>query len=320
MDATSGRVRRGLAIGCGGTLGFTWTVAALAAVRDALDWDPREADALIGTSAGAELVTMLAAGVGVDELLDAQLGRQGARPALARHHGRVPGMVPPLPRPRPGSPRLLFDRGLPLLSRVAGLAPEGGGDPAWLEELAHELVPEGTWPAHPSAWLVAMDYRTGRRVAFGSPDAPDATVAQALCASWAVPGWFPPVRIGGRRYVDGGASSTASADLLVPLDLDEVVVLAPMASGALRPPRGAARIERLALRRGMSAGLDREVAQLRRAGTTVLRIDAGDEDLAAMGANFMDHRRRPATLETALRTTRAAVERELAAHPRGALR
>ncbi|MER2208920.1 MAG: patatin, partial [Rhodococcus sp. (in: high G+C Gram-positive bacteria)] len=41
--------KRGLAIGCGGTLGFAWTVAALASVRDALDWDPREATAIIGT-------------------------------------------------------------------------------------------------------------------------------------------------------------------------------------------------------------------------------------------------------------------------------
>ena len=115
-----------------------------------------------------------------------------------------------------------------------------------------------------------------------------ATVGEALRASWAIPGWFPPVTIDGVRYIDGGAASTASVDLLLPLELDELVVLAPMASRTLKPARGAARIERGALRNSMSKGLDREIELVRAAGTRVLRIDATDDDLAVMGANFMD--------------------------------
>ncbi|XGU21294.1 patatin-like phospholipase family protein [Rhodococcus sp. 3Y1] len=46
--------------------------------------------------------------------------------------------------------------------------------------------------------------------------APKATVGEALRASWAIPGWFPPVTIDGVRYIDGGAASTASVDLLLP--------------------------------------------------------------------------------------------------------
>lgn len=65
----------------------------------------------------------------------------------------------------------------------------------------------------------------------------------------------------------------------------------------------------------MSKGLDREIEQVREAGTRVLRIDATDDDLAVMGANFMDGRRRLATFESSLRTTRESVHRELNAHP-----
>src|SRR3546814_14266131 len=117
--------RRGLAIGCGGTLGFAWTVAALASVRDALDWDPREATAIIGTSAGAEFVTMLGRGVGVDELVALQLGEPAARPALLAHTASAPGRIPPLPSLGIGTPRLLPRRQIPVLNRLSGNAPPG---------------------------------------------------------------------------------------------------------------------------------------------------------------------------------------------------
>ncbi|EME14761.1 patatin-like phospholipase family protein [Rhodococcus triatomae] len=311
MTSSDRHLRRGLVIGCGGTLGAAWAVAALAAVRDALDWDPREADVLVGTSAGAELVTMLGSGVGVDELVAMQLGEQVAHSALRTHLADAPGRFPPLPRLGFGSRRMVRNRGAGTVTALSGLLPPGGGDAAWLDRLASGVAPDRAWVAHPATWLVAMDYDTGERVAFGSPGAPEATLSQALRASWAIPGWFPPVRIGGRRFVDGGAASTASADLVAPLELDELVVLAPMASTGRVPARGAARLERLILRGWMSAGLDAELDAVRAAGTRVIRLDATAEDLAVMGPNFMDDRRRLATLESSLRTTRAAVARQI---------
>ena len=159
---------------------------------------------------------------------------------------------------------------------------------------------------HPATWLVAADTTTGEKVAFGSPGSPPATLAEAIAASWAIPGWFPPVRIGDREYVDGGTVSTASADLVIPLDLDEVVVLAPMASADPAPANGASRVERL-LRRRMTKGLDCEISQLRAAGTRVVRLEPTQQDLDTMGANFMDLRRRDSVLETAVRTSPARV-------------
>ncbi|WP_027500239.1 patatin-like phospholipase family protein [Rhodococcus sp. UNC363MFTsu5.1] len=315
MTSSDRQLRRGLVIGCGGTLGAAWTVAALASVRDALDWDPREAEVLVGTSAGAELVTMLGGGVGVDELLAMQLGEQVTDPALRTHLADAPGRFPPLPRFGLGSPRLAragLRREVAPVTALSGLLPPGGGDAGWLHQLALGMAPGRMWVSHPATWLVAMDYDSGERVAFGSPGAPEATLSQALRASWAIPGWFPPVRVGDRRFVDGGAASTASADLVASLHLDELVVLAPMASTGRVPGRGAARAERLVLRGWMSAGLDAEVAAVEAAGTRVIRLDATAEDLAVMGPNFMDDRRRLATLESSLRTTRAALAHRLA--------
>src|SRR5690606_31326795 len=88
---------------------------------------------------------------------------------------------------------------------------------------------------------------------------------------------------------------------LIPLELDEVVVIAPMTSAGGEPATGMDRVERL-LRAQMTRGLDREIAQLRAAGTRVIRVEPSAVDLAVMGPNFMDIARRAATLEIARRT------------------
>ncbi|GAA2778593.1 patatin-like phospholipase family protein [Crossiella cryophila] len=339
--------RRGLAIGCGGTLGFAWTAVALQAVERQLGWDARSAEVLVGTSAGAELVALLGSGRSADGIV-AALDGAGADSVLAGHLARHPGMRPPVPGW--GWPaRGLVGRGLrgevDLTAGLAGLLPRGRGDAGWLRDLGDQLAGAGGpsaggpsdggssgstsgqgaggpsgggpgWVTHPATWIVAADATTGVRTAFGSPTAPETTLAQAISASWAIPGWFPPVRIAGREHVDGGTISSVSADLLIPLELDELVVLAPMTSEHPVPATGLSRLERL-LRRRMTRGLDREVRQLRAAGTRVIRIEPGPAELAAMGANFMDPRRRQSTVDVSRLHTptrvRAAISNGVAA-------
>jgi NTE family protein len=300
---------RGLVIGCGGTLGFAWTVAALAAVEDALGWDARTAEVLVGTSAGAEIVAALGSGRSVADLLAALEARPGADGVLARQVAHDAGRAPRLPWPTlPGlglTAAALRGRGS-LYSGVAGLLPKGRGDAGWLREYGTELAGPDGWAEHWATWIVAADASSGERVAFGSDGAPRAGLGEAVAASWAIPGFFPPVEIQGRHYLDGGAVSPTSADLLATQGLDEVVVVAPMTSRGEAPGHGLSRLERV-LRRQMTARLDQEEALLTERGVRVVRVEPGADDLAAMGPNFLDIRRREATLETALRTSPARV-------------
>ncbi|MBW0093025.1 patatin-like phospholipase family protein [Pseudonocardia sp. KRD-184] len=80
--------------------------------------------------------------------------------------------------------------------------------------------------------------RTGPVLGAGGILGSASTVGEAVPASCSIPGWFTPQVIGGRRYVDGGVASSTSPGLLArpgAPELDEVDVLAPMASHA-RPP------------------------------------------------------------------------------------
>ncbi len=118
--------------------------------------------------------------------------------------------------------------------------------------------------------------------------------------------------IDGRRYVDGGAYSQTSADLLAGLGLDEVYVLAPMAAFVGdRPASVFQRLERR-WRQQTTRRMVRESDRVRDSGTDVTMIAPGPEDLAAFGPNVMDPSRRELVLDTALRTTRIALRRAAA--------
>ncbi|WP_280488095.1 hypothetical protein [Nocardia cyriacigeorgica] len=71
--------RRGLALGCGGTLGFAWSAAALAAVERAMGWDAREAVAIVGAPGGGAFWGLVGAGVSVPEKKDPMGGRDIVR-------------------------------------------------------------------------------------------------------------------------------------------------------------------------------------------------------------------------------------------------
>ncbi|MFI8458409.1 patatin-like phospholipase family protein [Kitasatospora sp. NPDC085464] len=367
-----GAPRRGLVLGGGGMLGAAWTVGALCAVEEAAGRQPGDADVLLGTSAGAILAAMLSGGVRPEQLRDHQRGlpiEDGPLAGIAfDYETAVGGATPPRPRAGIGSPDLLRDavrhpREYPLLTMVSAMAPHGRGSLAPVGELVRGLLGPGGWPgaAAPDTCaadvdpravgagdavgsplrVAAVDYRNGRRVVFGDPDAPAVAVADAVMASCAIPGWFAPVRLDGSAYVDGGCWSATNADLLLGRGLDEVYVLAPMALrldprperveravradgagpaargrdtlAALREwrardrPRGVLAQLVSRYRRAVTRQLLREAALLRAEGVRVQLLAPTLADLAVMGPNMMDPARRGAVLECALRTSREAL-------------
>jgi NTE family protein len=307
-------VRRGLVLGGGGVLGAAWMIGALSALADAYDWDPREADVLLGTSAGSVLCALLGNDLSVETLLNHQRGVLApGDPRIDYDHDTASGgALPPLPRPGIGSASLVgravrHPSRMPILAALAGLAPRGRGSLTPVGDLVRTVTDGTEWAPHPATWIVAMDYDTGRRVAFGRPTSPTASMPDAVMASCSIPGWYTPITIGSRRYVDGGACSPTSLDLLAGLGLDEVVVLAPMISFDYDEPTTViGRMERR-FRRAMTKRVLHEAGKVRRQGTAVTLLGPGREDLEAIGVNLMDHRRRTRVLDTSLRTTASAL-------------
>jgi NTE family protein len=309
---TSGR-RTGVVLGAGGVLGAAWTIGALCALEEVEGFDPRAADVIVGTSAGSILGALLGAGVPAGSLRDHQLGLpiDGLEYDYESGSG---GATPGRPRLGIGSPALLWRTARhPLqvtpMAALASVLPPGRGSLASIASLIDDVTGPDGWSQHPKLWVVAMDFDTGRRAVFGRDDAPRVLLSDAVSASCAIPGWFTPVVIDGRRYVDGGAYSQTSADLLAGLGLDEVYVLAPMAAFVDdRPSAVFQRLERR-WRQQTTRRMVRECDRVRDSGTDVTMIAPGPEDLAAFGPNVMDPSRRELVLDTALRTTRTALRR-----------
>jgi NTE family protein len=305
-------------LGAGGVLGAAWTIGALAGVIEVEGFDPREADVIIGTSAGSVLAALLGSGISVPSLVDHQRGIPLPKGLGAewRHDSSTGGAAPPRPRLGVGSPALLrrtvaSPRRMPPLAVLAALTPAGTGTLGEVGAMVASVAGRSGWLDRGGVWVVAMDYDSGRRVAFGRDGSPPAQLSEAVMASCAIPGWYAPVSIGGRRYVDGGTLSTTSADLLAREVLDEVYVLAPMASFVGdRPRRLAARLERQVRRRTTRRMLG-EAAKVSGSGASVTVLTPGPEDLTEIGANMMDPTRRLRVLETSLRTSAEALR-----HPR----
>ena len=103
------------------------------------------------------------------------------------------------------------------------------------------------------------------------------TVGPAVQASTAVPGWFRPVEIDGRRLVDGGVHSTTNADLVAALGLDVVVISSSKTVGGTSGPTD----DPGTLARAWHARtLYREVQAIRRRGAAVLVLQPTAGELA----------------------------------------
>jgi NTE family protein len=131
--------------------------------------------------------------------------------------------------------------------------------------------------------IAAVDLDSGRRTMFGGPDAPRASVGRAVEASCAIPGWFRPVAIDGRSYVDGGAWSPTNMDVAPVERGARVLCLNPTAS--LRPSLGEPFAAVGPLSRAVAAV---EARVLERRGAQVHTVSPDRASANAMGTNFMD--------------------------------
>jgi NTE family protein len=311
--------RIGLVLGAGGVIGHAFHAGVLDGLCDATGWDPRDAEVIVGTSAGSVVGALLRAGFSPRDLAARSTGDpvspEGAELAARAGMGDGPARIPtgPIRRrglPRMASPSLLMRAALrPFWMNRPGVMLAGalpaGAVPTELVAAAFRPLFGSDWPER-NLWLTAVRLRDGNRVVFGRPGAPPAPVADAVAASCAIPSFFEPVTIGGVAFVDGGAHSPTNADLLADRDLDLVVVSSPMsvAGNRLRPSLD------LPARRLCRFYLGQEAARIRRRGVPVLAFQPTGDDLKAMGMNAMDPARRGPVTTQARESARKKLERD----------
>ncbi|HEY2430787.1 MAG TPA: patatin-like phospholipase family protein [Acidimicrobiales bacterium] len=232
-------------LGAGGTVGHAFHAGTLAALAEA-GWDARDATVIVGTSTGAVTGALLRAGMSPADMAARVTG--GTVSATGRRlldeGGGWPTFTADMAhgsgRPlRPSSPRLLAELARrPWRARpgiiLAALTAAGSVSTRPIADGFNHLFGE-CWPDRP-LWVCAVDLDRGERVVFGHPDAPETDVGTAVAASSAVPTFFEPVVVAGRRFIDGGAHSPVNGDVIADAlgELDAVVVSAPMGIGG--PP------------------------------------------------------------------------------------
>ncbi len=291
--------RVGLVLGAGGITAIAWMVGALDALRQETGWDPARAHVLSGTSAGAVVATVLASGLEPQSLLryaEDQDALDGAIAQATDGRGRQglslrwPGSL------ALGVSGLLATSVRHRITSLAGFLPHGLRSTAEIRGLTHAAASRG-WPSHTSLWIHACDYGTGRRVTFGRDGEPSAPLGDAVAASCAVPGYYEPVEVGDRRYVDGGLWSFTNADALVGSGCDVVICLSPFST------REHGSIVDTAVyglpRTVTTAQRGRELQRLRDRGAEVVVIEPSAAEVRAMGLNPMDRSRSREVLETA---------------------
>ena len=286
--------RVGLVLGAGGVVGQAYHAGVLAVLEHDFGFDARGVDMIVGTSAGSITGTLLRLGVSSGDLAawTVKAPLSGTDP-FARQMAQLPHPVfaplrpldllrRPMRLPGPHMVRRALTRPWQFRPLTAGLALLAPGKHDIVGQLAalRELE-ESRWPDR-DLWICAVRRRDGRRVVFGRPGSPPAPIHLAMAASCAVPGYFAPVRIGDRSYVDGGIHSPTSAAILRGQDLDLVIVVSPM-SGPPGPP-----LNLLAASRRHSARLlYREVRALERSGVEVLVFTPGEAEQEVMGDDMM---------------------------------
>jgi NTE family protein len=210
--------KRALVLAGGGVAGIAWEIGVLRGIADASPATAhalRESDVLVGTSAGSTVAAQLISRLSLDELFERQI--EASSNELNPNVG-VEAITELFltAMTQPGSKAEKLQR----IGSVA-LSTETVSEIVRRQVIEHRL-PEHDWPQR-ILRISAIDTATGELVTLDRNSG--VNLVDAVAASCAVPGVWPPVTIGGHRYMDGGVGSTVNLELAA--DCDVVVALLP---------------------------------------------------------------------------------------------
>jgi NTE family protein len=260
---------RALVLGGGGVTGVAWEIGLLAGLAEQ-GIDLPAADVVIGTSAGSLVGAGVAGGEDLQAMYQGQLAPPVDQPTATIGFLNTVRLL-----------RVMVGTRDPVRARIkmGSLALRARTEP----EAARRAVFAGRlagrdWPSR--LQVTAVDAQSGEFTVFDSTG--PASLLDAVGASCAVPGVWPPVTIGERRFIDGGMRSAANADLAA--GYERVVIIAPIARGI-----------------GHMASPAKQAAELTSAGARAIVISPDKAALQAIGRNVLD----PARREPAARAGRA---------------
>lgn len=333
----------GLALAGGGPLGVIYEIGALVALQEALiGVEFANCDVYVGVSAGAVIAAGLANGVTPSELCAKFIASEDSddpfepeilmRPALrefARRLARFPelamgGLAAYVDRPDEiYSSRGFFEAFL----RLTRALPNGVFDNAAVAAfLARQFESAGRTNdfrklAHP-LFVVATDLDTAQAVTFGAPGFDDVPISEAVKASAALPGLYPPARIRGRDYVDGALKKTLHASVALKAGAKLLFCVNPLTPfDAERGRLGGKRVRladqglatvlsqtfRALIQSRMKVGMDRYAHEFPDADIVLFEPARADAQIFFANVFSYAHRRRLA--EHAYRHTRAELRR-----------
>jgi NTE family protein len=265
----------------GGVAGIAWELGVVQGLYDA---DPALAERLfapstrfIGTSAGSAVAAQLAGSAGIAASYAQQLVEEtaeiGADVDVAELQARFLEASAGATSATDARQRI---------GRLA-LSTPSIDESVRLEVIRARLAEPG-WPER-ELQITAVDTGSGELVIFDRNSGVE--LVDAIAASCAVPGVWPPVTIGDTRYMDGGVRSGSNADLAA--DSDWVVIITPL------PGEGAP---------GVGTVPDEELAALEPAPTAIVYADPAS--IAAFGPNPLDPTTRRASAEAGRAVGQAA--------------
>jgi NTE family protein len=267
-----------LVLGGGGVTGVAWETGILAGLSDA-GLDLSTADLLVGTSAGAAVASQLGSGTPLVQLLERQ--RAGTAQEIAATLGPLilARYVWAMLTQRDSA---AYGRAMGRLALGARTVPEADR----LAVIASRL-PSHDWPDR-SVQVTAVNARTGEFRVFSRDDG--VSLVDAVAASCAVPGVWPPVSIDGEKWIDGGMRSAVNADLAA--GRARIVILAPITAGF-----------------GAVTSVGQQAESLRAAGSGVVVVSPDRDAASRMGRNSLDPEKRAAAVDAGYRQAAQELER-----------
>jgi NTE family protein len=210
---------RALVLGGGGVTGVAWLTGVIAGLAGE-GTDVTGADLLLGTSAGSAVAAQIGGGLPIGELFARQ-----ADPALQNRELVPTGGVTVAEfgetwrrLAEEDSDPAAIRRGLGARALAAATVGE-----AERRAVIEARLPVHEWPSR-DLRVTAVNALTGDLRLFDRDSG--VPLVDAVAASCAVPMIWPPVTIGGVRYVDGGVRSLNNLDLAA--GYERVLLIAPM--------------------------------------------------------------------------------------------